>query len=287
MLSHPLSQPTAVMYIGDGPVLHYFCEGKHLFCFWEREGGWSDSVSSWHHRFSSVRWLVRVWQEFEGKEWQLGECKALWGELERVSASSLLHWRWSLNPMSMSRSSGNWHTHAHLEDWRDATWRNSISIPCTCTRTWILDKSMREHWYWPWGRHVRPRACWERQETRSDWMSCTLLKTTGPYYCIVYCYVCTHQCGPCDNVHVQVSWVFSWSWSRWSPRLKRNPIRPDVMYFLLSGDKRACIGRRGSVALYCASVCALCAARCACEACDRPGPARKKYRAGEKAPAQR
>ena len=26
----------------------------------------------------------------------------------------------TLNPMSMSRSSGNWHTHAHLEDWRDA-----------------------------------------------------------------------------------------------------------------------------------------------------------------------
>ena len=71
MLSHPLSQPTAVMYIGDGPVLHYFCKGKHLFCFWEREGGWSDSVSGWHHRFSSVRWLVRVWREFEGKEWQL------------------------------------------------------------------------------------------------------------------------------------------------------------------------------------------------------------------------
>ena len=21
------------MYIGDGPVLHYFCEGKHLFVF--------------------------------------------------------------------------------------------------------------------------------------------------------------------------------------------------------------------------------------------------------------
>ena len=71
MLSHPLSQPTAVMYIGDGPVLHYFCEGKHLFCFWEREGGWSDSVSGWHHRFSTVRWLVRVWRGFEGKEWQL------------------------------------------------------------------------------------------------------------------------------------------------------------------------------------------------------------------------
>ena len=70
MLSHPLSQPTAVMYIGDGPVLHYFCKGKHLFCFWEREG-WSDSVSGWHHRYSSVRWLVRVWREFEGKEWQL------------------------------------------------------------------------------------------------------------------------------------------------------------------------------------------------------------------------
>ena len=70
MLSHPLSQPTAVMYIGDGPVVHYFCEGKLLFCFWEREGGWSDSVSGWHHRFSSVRWLVRVWREFEGKEWQ-------------------------------------------------------------------------------------------------------------------------------------------------------------------------------------------------------------------------
>ena len=43
--------------------------------------------------------------------------------------------------------------------------------------------------------------------------------------------------------------------------------------------------RRGSVALYCASVCALCAARCG--ACDRRGLARKKYRAGEKAPAQR
>ena len=32
---------------------------------------------------------------------KLGECKALWGELERVSASSLLPWRWSLNPMSI------------------------------------------------------------------------------------------------------------------------------------------------------------------------------------------
>ena len=30
----------------------------------------SDAVV-WHHRFSSVRWLVRVWREFEGKEWQL------------------------------------------------------------------------------------------------------------------------------------------------------------------------------------------------------------------------
>ena len=71
MLSHPLSQQAAVMYIGDGPVLHYFCEGKHLFCIWEREGGWSDSVSGLHHWFSSVKWLVQVWQEFEGKEWQL------------------------------------------------------------------------------------------------------------------------------------------------------------------------------------------------------------------------
>ena len=74
--------------------------------------------------------------------------------------------------------------------------------------------------------------------------------------------------GPCDNVHVQASWVFSWSWSRSSPRLKRNPIRPDAMYFLLAGDtcKRAlhryARNRRGFVALYCASVCALCAARC-------------------------
>ena len=48
--------------------------------------------------------------------------------------------------------------------------------------------------------------------------------------------------------------------------LKRNPIRPDVMYFLLAGDKpalhRYARNRHGSVALYCASVCALCAARC-------------------------
>ena len=115
------------------------------------------------------------------------------------------------------------------------------------------------------GRHVRTRACWERQETRSDWMSCTLLmKITRPYYCIVHRYECTHQCGPCDNVHVHASWVFScWSWSRSSPILKRNPIRPDVMHFLLAVDKRAlhryARNRRGSEALYCASVCA---ARC-------------------------
>ena len=137
--------------------------------------------------------------------YKLGECKALWGELERVSASSLHHWRWSLNPLS--RSSGNWHTHAYFEDWRDATWRNSISIPSTCTRTWILDKAcLNTGTGTVVGRHVRPRACWERQETRSDWMSCTLLKITGPYYCIVHRYECTHQCGPCD-VHVHASWV--------------------------------------------------------------------------------
>ena len=86
-------------------------------------------------------------------------------------------------------------------------------------------------------------------------------------YCIVHRCECTHECGPCDNLHVHASWVFSWSWSRSSPILpKRNPIRPDVMYFLLAGDKRAlhryARNRRGSVALYCASVCALCAARC-------------------------
>ena len=58
---------------------------------------------------------------------------------QRQWSIKILHWRWSLNPLS--RSSGNWHTHAHHENWRDATWRNSISIPCTCTRTWILDKA--------------------------------------------------------------------------------------------------------------------------------------------------
>ena len=43
------------------------------------------------------------------------------------------------------------------------------------------------------GRHVRTRACCERQETRSDWMSCTLLKITGNYYCIVHRYECTQR----------------------------------------------------------------------------------------------
>ena len=105
--------------------------------------------------------------------------------------------------------------------------------------------------------HCIPQSSWKIRYWHS---------LTGPYYCIVHRYECTHQGGPCDNVHVQASWVFSWSWSGSSQRLKRNPIRPDVMYFLLAGDKRAlhryARNRRGSVALYYASVCALCAARC-------------------------
>ena len=122
-------------------------------------------------------------------------------------------------------------------------------------------------------------------------MSYTLLKITGPYYCIVHRYECTHEYVDLATTFtfMRVEYFLEVEVDRVQPRLKRNPIRPDVMYFLLAGDKRAlhryARNRRGSVALYCASVCALCAARVA--ACDRRGLARKKYRAGEKAPAQR
>ena len=194
-------------------------------------------------------------------------------------------------PMSMSRSSGNWHTHAHLEDWRDATWRNSISIPCTCTRhidpwqkhAWTLVLALRPSCQTQGMLRASRNPIWLdvmyfAEDNRALLLHCASL-------CVMMCArKCTHQCGPCDNVHVQASWVFSWSWSRSSPRLKRNPILPDVMYFLLSGDNRAlhwyARNRRGSVALYCASVCALCAARCG--ACDRWGLARKKVQGWRK-----
>ena len=32
-----------------------------------------------------------------------------------------------------------------------------------------------------------------------------LAHRAGPFYCIVHRYECTHQGGPCDNVHVQAS----------------------------------------------------------------------------------
>ena len=250
---------------------------------------------SYHFATQSSHFVNRaVWQAKMASIdfWILGECKALWGELERVSASSLLHWRWSLNP-GLSRSCAAAVTDTRMRILRIGATQPDGSRAVSHVHVHVHGSLTKHAWTLVLvGRHVKPRASWERQETRSDWMSCTLLKITGPYYCIVHRdeYECSHQCGPCANVHVQASWVFSWSWSRSSPRLKRNPIRPDVMYFLLAGDKRAlhryARNRRGSVALYCALVvCALCAARCG--ACDRRGLARKKYRAGEKAPAQR
>ena len=215
----------------------------------------------------------------------LGECKALWGELERVSESSLLHW--SLNPRS--RSTGNWHTHAHLEGCRDATWRNSISIPCrsTCTRTWILDKACLNTGT---GRPSCQTQGMLRASRNPIWLDFMYFAEDNRAL-LLHCASLWMHAFNVDLVttftfrrveyflEVEVDRVRAWKETR-SDRTSCSFCWPEI-----SGP---CIGmrvRRGSVALYCASVCALCAARCG--ACDRRGLARKKYRAGEKAPAQR
>ena len=125
----------------------------------------------------------------------LGECKALWGELERVSASSLLHWRWSLNPMSMSHSSGNWHTHAHLEDWRDATWRNSISIPCTRTYMYMD----------PWQKHAWTLVLALRPSCQTHGM----LRAAIDCLHIVACPCNSYQRLPRTPMHTRVSAMYA------------------------------------------------------------------------------
>ena len=76
-------------------------------------------------------------------------------------------------------------------------------------------------------------------------MSCTLLKITGPYYS----WLCIAMCA---RINVDLATTFTFRRVEYFLEVevdrvrdwKENPIRPDVMYFLLSGDKRACIGMR-------------------------------------------